>query len=94
MAQVKTKNYQIACQRHFEYAHPKAHGVSARPDGVGNHPNAFFKASRVYHQELHAAKNPDAAPKPPPTTPGAAALPAAAAAAPQNAGEEPMILAN
>jgi len=94
MAQVKTKNYQIACQRHFEYAHPKSHGVSARPDGVGNHPNAFFKASRVYHQELHAAKNPDAAPKPPPTTPGAAALPPSASAAPPPAGEEPMILAN
>jgi len=88
MAQVKTKNYQIACQRHFEHAHPRSNGVKAVPDGVGNHPNAYFKASRVYHAELHAAKNPDAAAKPAPPAAIAAATPGPAAAA------EPMVLAN
>lgn len=63
LSKAKERNYQIACQRHFEYAHPKEHGVVARLDGVGNHPNAYFKASRVYHQELTAAKDPEAAKK-------------------------------
>ncbi|KAH8093542.1 DNA primase [Aureococcus anophagefferens] len=60
LGQAKSKNYQLACQKHFEVTHPKAAGVAARPDGVGNHPNAWFKASRIYHKEVHEAKNPDA----------------------------------
>ena len=35
--------------------------VVANMDGVGNHPNAWFKASRVYHQDLHAAEHPEEA---------------------------------
>ena len=64
MSQVKSKNYQLACVKHFEATHPKAHGVSAKPDGVGNHPNAWFKASRVYHKEVHEAKHPELAAAP------------------------------
>ena len=64
-----------ACQKHFEVTHPKAAGVAARPDGVGNHPNAWFKASRIYHKEVHEAKNPDAVKQ---VAPAAAAAPAPA----------------
>jgi DNA primase large subunit len=75
LGQAKSKNYQLACQKHFEVTHPKAAGVAARPDGVGNHPNAWFKASRIYHKEVHEAKNPDAVKQ---VEPAAAAAPAPA----------------
>jgi len=46
----RKKNYQIACQKHFLAMHP---GVNAMPEiqleGVGNHPNAWYQASRAYH---------------------------------------------
>jgi DNA primase large subunit len=134
LGKAKERNYQIACQRHFEFAHKKQtvaccvenkfrgasppmlnhnlHAIDATParwrghvgsspldgagtatpsprndlvknyrhpthwlistqvngkkvvanmDGVGNHPNAWFKASRVYHQDLHAAEHPEEA---------------------------------
>ena len=50
-----------------------AAGVAARPDGVGNHPNAWFKASRIYHKEVHEAKNPDAVKQVEPAAAAAAA---------------------
>jgi DNA primase large subunit len=65
LGKAKERNYQIACQRHFEFAHKKkvVNGtkVVANLDGVGNHPNAFFKASRLYHQDVHAAEHPEEA---------------------------------
>ena len=65
LGKAKERNYQIACQRHFEFAHKKqtvnGKKVVANMDGVGNHPNAWFKASRVYHQDLHAAEHPEEA---------------------------------
>ena len=65
LGKAKERNYQIACQRHFEFAHKKktANGtkVVANLDGVGNHPNAFFKASRLYHRDVHAAEHPEEA---------------------------------
>merc|ERR1711865_596783 len=65
LGKAKECNYQIACQRHFEFAHKKktVNGtkVVANLDGVGNHPNAFFKASRLYHQDVHAAEHPEEA---------------------------------
>ncbi|KAJ8600125.1 hypothetical protein CTAYLR_003452 [Chrysophaeum taylorii] len=46
----KSHNYQIACQRHFEFLHPGAAAADQEISaGVGNHPNAFFKASRAYY---------------------------------------------
>ena len=50
MTQKKTKNYQLACARHFEAVHPNAlskEGINL--EGVGNHPNAWFSASMSYH---------------------------------------------
>ncbi|CAM9699748.1 unnamed protein product, partial [Ectocarpus sp. 13 AM-2016] len=51
LRQVKSKNYQLACQRHFEATHKgyEASGVST--DGVGNHPNAWMHASMEFHKE-------------------------------------------
>ena len=43
---VKSKNFQIACRKHFEATHPKADA-----NDVGNHPNAWFDASRRYYDE-------------------------------------------
>eukprot|EP00632_Arachnochrysis_sp_CCMP2950_P010106 CAMPEP_0185710174 /NCGR_PEP_ID=MMETSP1164-20130828/30151_1 /TAXON_ID=1104430 /ORGANISM="Chrysoreinhardia sp, Strain CCMP2950" /LENGTH=466 /DNA_ID=CAMNT_0028377677 /DNA_START=207 /DNA_END=1610 /DNA_ORIENTATION=- len=46
-----TNNFQVACQKHFEFAHPgyASTSVDVEFSGVGNHPNAWFKASRQYH---------------------------------------------
>ncbi|CAM9128454.1 unnamed protein product [Ectocarpus sp. 12 AP-2014] len=54
LRQVKSKNYQLACQRHFEATHKgyEASGVST--DGVGNHPNAWMHASMEFHKEKAA----------------------------------------
>ncbi|OQR87344.1 DNA primase [Achlya hypogyna] len=37
----KSKNYQVACRRHFEVLFP-----GGNADAVGNHPNAFFEEAR------------------------------------------------
>lgn len=51
LKQVKSKNYQLACQRHFEATH-KGHETSGvSTDGVGNHPNAWMHASMEFHRE-------------------------------------------
>lgn len=45
----KTKNYNLACVKHFEVTHPAAVSVPGiQLDGVGNHPNAWFQASTSY----------------------------------------------
>jgi len=54
----KTKNYQLACARHFEAVHPSAlekEGVNM--EGVGNHPNAWFGASMSYFESIGDNKN-------------------------------------
>ena len=44
----KEGNFQLACQKQFDVQHPKA--VEKIPlDDVGNHPNAWFRASVAYH---------------------------------------------
>jgi DNA primase large subunit len=86
---VKSKNYQLACRKHFEVTHRGADSGS-----VGNHPNAFLEASLMHHAPTPAAgaaggagssasasstsKSFHAAPAPPPAV---ADQPATAAAA-------------
>jgi len=51
LALKKSKNYQLACAKHFEVMHPQAATVpDVKLDGVGNHPNAWFAASAAYHK--------------------------------------------
>ena len=48
--QKRSKNFQLACVKHFEITHPQAASTrGANLDGVGNHPNAWFAASVSYH---------------------------------------------
>lgn len=42
---VKTKQYELACKRHFEARHP-----GGNSDGVGNHPNRYVEESMKYHE--------------------------------------------
>jgi len=56
MALKKSNQYQLACQKHFEVMHPNAgttDGVSL--DNVGNHPNAWFRASVAYKEAKSGA---------------------------------------
>ena len=46
-----SKNFGVACRRHFEALHP-----GADCDGVGNHPNAWYEAS-VAHTKANAEHN-------------------------------------
>lgn len=46
----KSHNYQLACQKHFELTHPASRAADLAVAGVGNHPNAYFKASRKFYQ--------------------------------------------
>jgi DNA primase large subunit len=51
MSHKRDGNFQLACARHFEAAHPGAAslGGTVNLDGVGNHPNAWFSSSVSYH---------------------------------------------
>jgi DNA primase large subunit len=51
MSHKRDGNFQLACARHFEAAHPGAAslGGAVNLDGVGNHPNAWFSSSVSYH---------------------------------------------
>ncbi|CAN0276721.1 unnamed protein product, partial [Hapterophycus canaliculatus] len=51
LRQVKSKNYQLACQRHFEITHKGHESTGVSTDGVGNHPNAWMHASMEFHKE-------------------------------------------
>lgn len=52
----KTGNPQIACQRHFDIAHPNhqsvfsEHSSKTHGDTAANHPNQWFQASVLYHK--------------------------------------------
>eukprot|EP00752_Nemacystus_decipiens_P014280 g12700.t1 len=54
LRQVKSKNYQLACQRHFEATHKGVATSSVSTDGVGNHPNAWMHASMEFYKEKAA----------------------------------------
>lgn len=58
MGHVRGKNYQLACQHHFEATHKgyEAEGVNA--EGVGNHPNAWTAASMSYYKAKNKASQP------------------------------------
>jgi DNA primase large subunit len=67
----ESKQYQLACVKHFEVAHPNATGsAGVNLDNVGNHPNAWFQSSVSYAKQ-HDSKessNADAAAESPSTT--------------------------
>ena len=67
---VKGRNYQVACRRHFEVTH----SGFVDTDGVGNHPNAWFEKSREFHRENSgsASGGSDAAAKATASTPPSA----------------------
>lgn len=46
----QTQQYQLACQKHFLFQHPQANasGSGINLENVGNHPNAWFRASLDY----------------------------------------------
>jgi DNA primase large subunit len=47
----KSQQYQLACTKHFQVVHPDAASRSdVTLDNVGNHPNAWFRASVAYHK--------------------------------------------
>lgn len=46
------EHYNLACLKHFESEHPDAMQRGTSLEGVGNHPNQWFKASMSYHSEL------------------------------------------
>lgn len=48
----KQKNYQLACQKHFEVTHSNIRSLNVNLDGVGNHPNAWFHASLGYRKAI------------------------------------------
>ena len=50
MSHKRDGNFQLACARHFEAAHPGASslGGAVNLDGVGNHPDAWFSSSVSY----------------------------------------------
>lgn len=47
----KSNQFQLACQKHFEVTHPKAVTMDVPLDNVGNHPNAWFRASVAYQEQ-------------------------------------------
>jgi DNA primase large subunit len=56
MSLKKSNNFQLACQKHFEVMHPNASEMSnVSLDNVGNHPNAWFRASVAYHDQRQQA---------------------------------------
>ena len=46
----KSKHYNLACLEHFKVMHPKAETMDISVDNVGNHPNAWFRASMAYKE--------------------------------------------
>ena len=53
----KSGNAQLACLKHFQVMHPDSASRSDVPlDNVGNHPNAWFRASVAYHKTATTAE--------------------------------------
>lgn len=53
----KSGQFQLACQKHFEVTHPNASSLDISLDNVGNHPNAWFRASVSYHESKSGSSN-------------------------------------
>jgi len=50
MRHSRNNNYQLSCLKHFTISHPQVDGMNeVDMEGVGNHPNSWFIASRQYH---------------------------------------------
>eukprot|EP00518_Triparma_eleuthera_P006325 CAMPEP_0182472074 /NCGR_PEP_ID=MMETSP1319-20130603/21493_1 /TAXON_ID=172717 /ORGANISM="Bolidomonas pacifica, Strain RCC208" /LENGTH=481 /DNA_ID=CAMNT_0024672703 /DNA_START=159 /DNA_END=1601 /DNA_ORIENTATION=- len=64
----KSKNFQLACAKHFEAQHPNVAKMTGpegvEMDGVGNHPNAWFAASVKYWEKVGGGKKKGAEGKP------------------------------
>ena len=55
LALKKAGHYGLACHKQFVAKHPKALEMSSEQvplDNLGNHPNAWFRASRAYHAAM------------------------------------------
>ena len=54
MALQQSNHYQLACLEHFKIMHPDVTSMGSNSninmDNVGNHPNAWFQASKTYSQ--------------------------------------------
>lgn len=58
IAQQQSHNYQLACVEHFKVTHPNAERYTeAEIDNLGNHPNAWFKASIAYEKATGNGKS-------------------------------------
>lgn len=54
LAEQESHHYQLACMKHFKIVHPELHAFrDSSLDHVGNHPNAWFKASVEYTKSFH-----------------------------------------
>ena len=47
----KANHYQLACLKHFNATHPKSSEMNISLDNVGNHPNAWLRASVALAQQ-------------------------------------------
>ena len=47
----KSKHYNLACLEHFKVMHPQVESMDIPVDNVGNHPNAWFRASMAYKEK-------------------------------------------
>ena len=49
----RTNNFQVACQKHFDVAHPTHRQYNIKgADNAANHPNQWFQASVDYHKAV------------------------------------------
>eukprot|EP00980_Cylindrotheca_fusiformis_P026623 scaffold16662_cov112-Cylindrotheca_fusiformis.AAC.1 len=72
LAQQQSHNYQLACVEHFKAMHPASTTASANAstvDNVGNHPNAWFRASVAYHKKNSSSNDSTTTPATTTTTP-------------------------
>jgi Eukaryotic and archaeal DNA primase, large subunit len=54
----KAKHYNLACLEHFKVMHPNAETMEGLVvDNVGNHPNAWFRASLAYKEHETGGRN-------------------------------------
>lgn len=51
----KAKHYNLACLEHFKVMHPRAETMDISTDNVGNHPNAWFRASMAFEESVNGS---------------------------------------
>ena len=51
----KSRHYNLACLEHFKVMHPKIESMGISVENVGNHPNAWFRASLAYEEGANGA---------------------------------------